>query len=100
MARLTYNAQSNDADSTVTVDFATAKSIGDTLETWADGNVDRTFQRLTYDAVGGLVSISVRLDNVNDVDAFVTSINNSIDSLNTSHGTAFPSVTSDDISGR
>lgn len=99
MATLNYNAQSDDADDTVTVDKATAQAVMDTLETWANANADRQFQRLTYDPVNGLVSIAVRVENVNDVSTFVTDLNSGIQNLNDTHGVAFPLVDSNDIRG-
>jgi len=99
MATLNYNAQSDDADGTVTVDLATAQNIMDTLETWASASADRHFQRATYDAQNGLLSFSVRVENVDNVSDFVTTINDGIDSVNQAHGTAFPQVNSSDITG-
>lgn len=100
MATFNYNAQSDDADDTVSVDKSTAQAIMDTLETWADGDPDRYWQRATYDNINELLSISVRVENVDDVSAFVTTINNGINNLNSTHGTAFPQADSNDIRGQ
>lgn len=91
MANHTYHA------STPVPDYSTAKTIADAARAWCQADADREFHGFAYDEVNLSLRVTLRVENIDDIPAYVTNLNGGIDSLNTNHGTDLPTVDEGDL---
>lgn len=72
------------------VAYSEYKTIEEAVKSWCDGDADRVFQGIAYDAINDGLRVSVRVDNVTGIDSMLSTMDSGVSSVNTNHGTSFP----------